>query len=194
MAFVMVNFLPRRAKHLMLWLVLSSVTFIGGLVFTWWVHRHHSMSIRLAGSTPPLPAGAPAIAVAVPARNEARNIGRCVAALLAQTYPRFTVTVLDDRSTDATPEILAELARRDSRLRVLLGEPLPAGWAGKPHALVQAVAGVEAEWLCFVDADTFAEPDLLSAAYATAMAQRADMFTILTRQRLGSFWEKTVMP
>lgn len=176
------------------WLILSSLGLIGGLAFTWWLHRHHGLSVRIAGPEAALPDDPPAIAVAVPARNEARNIGRCVEALLAQTYPNFTVTVLDDRSTDATPTILEELARRDARLRVMLGEPLPPGWAGKPHALVQAIAGSQAEWLCFVDADTFAEPHLLAAAYATATAQRADLFTILTRQRLGTFWEKAVMP
>ncbi len=178
----------------MLWVIISTVGLAGGLLLTWWIHRNQRIALHLPDSAPPLPPAVPEIAVAVPARNEARNIGRCVSALLAQTYPHFTVTVLDDRSTDATPAILAELAQRDSRLRVKLGEPLPAGWAGKPHALVQAVAGVTAEWLCFVDADTFAEPHLLSAAYATAVAQGADMFTILTNQRLGSFWEKTVMP
>jgi chlorobactene glucosyltransferase len=45
-----------------------------------------------------------------------------------------------------------------------------------------------------VDADTFARPHLLAAAYATAEAQGADMFSLLTRQRLGTFWEKAVMP
>jgi chlorobactene glucosyltransferase len=178
----------------MFWLALSTAGLLAGLAFTWWLHRHHGLTIQIADRSAPLPASTPAIAVAVPARNEARNIGRCVAALLAQTYPNYTVTVLDDRSTDATPAILAGLARQDGRLRVLLGEPLPPGWAGKPHALVQAVAGVQAEWLCFVDADTFAEPHLLAAAYITATRQRADLFTILTRQRLGSFWEKAVMP
>jgi chlorobactene glucosyltransferase len=177
----------------MFWLALSTLGLLAGLGFTWWLHRHHGLAIRLVAPGP-LPAGAPLIAVLVPARNEARNIGRCVEALLAQTYPHFTVTVLDDRSTDATPDILAALARRDPRLRVKLGEPLPPGWAGKPHALVQAVAGLDADWLCFVDADTFADPHLLAAAYATAVAEHADMFTLLTRQRLGSFWEKAVMP
>lgn len=176
------------------WLALSTLGLFAGLAFTWWLHRHHGLAIRLAGAATPPPPDAPAIAVAVPARNEARNIGRCVEALLAQTYPNFTVTVLDDRSTDATPEILADLARRDPRLTVRLGEPLPNGWAGKPHALVQAIAGAQAEWLCFVDADTFAAPHTLTAALATAAAQRADLFTLLTRQRLGTFWEKAVMP
>ncbi len=180
----------------MYWTVLSTLGLVAGLAFTWWLHRHHGLNLRVAGAADPLPVPAPEIAVLVPARNEARNIGRCLAALLAQTYPHYTLTVLDDRSTDATPALLSELARQDERLKVMLGEPLPPGWVGKPHALAQAVAGAgaSAEWLCFVDADTFAEPHLLAAAYTTAAAQGADMFTLFTRQRLGTFWEKTVMP
>ena len=77
-----------------------------------------------------------------------------VEALLAQDYPHYAVYVIDDRSTDATPAILAELAARDPRLTVIAAPPLPAGWAGKPHALAQGVqaAGAAADWYCFVDA------------------------------------------
>jgi chlorobactene glucosyltransferase len=79
---------------------------------------------------------------------------------------------------------------------VVGGEPLPPGWAGKPHALVQGVRAADprAAWLCFVDADTFAQPDLLAGAYAAAEVHQADMFSLFTRQALGTFWEKVVMP
>jgi cellulose synthase/poly-beta-1,6-N-acetylglucosamine synthase-like glycosyltransferase len=86
-----------------------------------------------------------------------------VEALLAQDYPNFEVIVLDDRSTDATPEILRVTAsnpttvdqRASFQLQIISGSDLPAGWAGKPHALFQASAAARGEWLCFVDADTF---------------------------------------
>ena len=74
------------------------------------------------------------------------------------------------------------------------GSELPKGWAGKPHALFQASTGARGEWLCFVDADTFLSPDTLSGCYAKAVETKADMFTIMTFQILGSFWEKVVMP
>jgi chlorobactene glucosyltransferase len=114
--------------------------------------------------------------------------------LLAQDYPNFEVLVLDDRSTDATPVLLADIASSDSRLRPISGAHLPAGWAGKPHALFQTSAAARGEWLCFVDADTFLSPITLSSCYAKAIETQADMFTIMTFQILGSFWEKVVMP
>lgn len=142
------------------------------------------------------------ISVIIPARNEARNIRRCVESLLVQTYPNFEIIVVNDRSSDATGQILEEIAQglsqgannQTSPLRVLQGEELPKGWAGKPHVLVQGTEVAGGKWLCFIDADTFAEPQLLSATYATARAKNIDLFSILTAQELGTFWEKVILP
>jgi chlorobactene glucosyltransferase len=194
------------------WLILSTLGLLVGTALTWWLHRVRDLAIRVrpgaaAGGgggplTPALPAQRSAglgaagasVSVIVPARNEARNIERCVTALLAQTYDNFEVLVVDDRSTDETGPILARLAAGNPRLRLVPGEPLPPGWAGKPHALAQGVAAARGEWLCFVDADTFAGPSLLAATYATAQTYQADLFSILTGQKLATFWEKVVMP
>jgi len=166
-----------------------------GLLITYWIHSQHAMQVVVSPLPAPPPDQAGFISVIVPARNEARNIRRCVEALLAQTYPNFEILVVDDRSSDATPQILAELVEQGkSRLRVLPGEELPAGWAGKPHALVQGVTAARGEWLCFIDADTFAGPDLLSSCYTLAQQRGADLFSVLTYQELGSFWEKVILP
>jgi chlorobactene glucosyltransferase len=137
---------------------------------------------------------APLISVCIPARDEERNIRTCVEAVLNQDYPNLEVIVLDDRSTDSTPEILRQLVAQNDKLKIIHGSDLPAGWAGKPHALYQASAVARGDWLCFIDADTFLAPEALSSCYAKALETDADMFTIMTFQILGSFWEKTVMP
>src|SRR5215211_1189272 len=186
----------------MVYLVLSTVFFIVGLVVIYWLNNQYHLDI-VVRPTPP-PPNAPLISVCVPARNEERNIRACVENLLAQDYPNFEVIVLDDRSTDATPEILRTLAMESDSLlsrqeqtpalHIISGSDLPAGWAGKPYALYQASAVARGEWLCFVDADTFLSPTTLSSCYAKAIETQADMFTIMTFQILGSFWEKAVMP
>ena len=172
--------------------MLSSILCVAGIAIVTILHRQPGMDVVVREAV--APADPPLISVIVPARNEVRNIRRCMKALLAQTYPNYELIVLDDRSTDATAEILAELARGDPRLQVLPGVELPAGWAGKPHALYQAARAARGEWLCFVDADTFTAPQALSSIFAAAKEQSADLFSIFTRQELGSFWEKTILP
>ncbi|RPJ25745.1 MAG: glycosyltransferase [Chloroflexi bacterium] len=191
----------------MIYCYISTVIFIGSILIVYWIHSQYHLDIVVKPTSPP--SNAPLISVCVPARNEERNIRACVESILAQDYPNFEVIVLEDRSTDATAEILANLAKarpevqpKDLNLRkvpfkVIYGSDLPEGWAGKPHALFQASAaarGAPGAWLCFVDADTFLAPETLSSCYAKAIATKADMFTIMTFQILGSFWEKVIMP
>jgi chlorobactene glucosyltransferase len=179
----------------MIYFYVSSAILIGGIFIVYWLHNQYHLEI-VATPTPP-PVNAPLISVCVPARNEERNIRACVESILAQDYPNYEVIVLEDRSTDGTGEILEDLSKQNNKLRVIRGADLPKGWAGKPHALFQASAaahGTPGAWLCFVDADTFLSPTALSACYAKAIETQADMFTIMTFQILGSFWEKAVMP
>ncbi len=178
--------------YLLMYLFVSTIIFIGALITLYWLHSQAALDI--VTNPVPAPAGGPLISVLIPARNEQQNIQRCVQAVLAQDYPNFEVLVLDDRSTDATPGILAELSKDEPRLAVLFGAELPQGWAGKPHALHQAAKSATGEWLCFVDADTFLAPNALSAALAASHANGADLYTMLTTQLMGTFWEKAIQP
>lgn len=176
----------------MIYFILSTAFFVGGLVIIFWLHNQNHPDI-VVEPTFPL-SNPPQISVCIPARNEERNILTCVEAVLDQDHPNYEVIVLDDRSTDSTPVILRQLATQNDKLKIISGSDLPASWAGKPYALYQASVAARGEWLCFVDADTFLSPETLSSCYKKAIETQADMFTIMTYQILGSFWEKTVMP
>jgi glycosyltransferase involved in cell wall biosynthesis len=117
----------------------------------------------------------PFVSIVVPARNEERSIREAVSSFCTQDYPLFEVLVVDDRSTDATPQILAELQRRFSHLRVIDGRDPPDGWLGKPHALEIGRKEAKGQWLLFVDADVVYGPDLLSRAIAYVVRKEADM-------------------
>jgi chlorobactene glucosyltransferase len=179
-------------------IIFSTLAMLLGLYITWLVHAQGKFQVVVEPRTEPpeeaLTDQLPLISVIIPARNEARNIRRCIQALLRQTYPHYELIVVDDRSSDETPYLLARLAQADARLQIISGTELPESWAGKPHALVQGSKEAHGEWLCFMDADTFAHPDLLFSAYHQAIEQRADMFSILTRQELGTFWERAILP
>jgi cellulose synthase/poly-beta-1,6-N-acetylglucosamine synthase-like glycosyltransferase len=89
----------------------STILFLLALGIIYWVHSQYHMDIVV--TTAEVTAPAPFVSICVPARDEEKNIRRCVEALLAQTYPNFEVIVLDDRSTDSTPRILEELRSND---------------------------------------------------------------------------------
>jgi chlorobactene glucosyltransferase len=169
-----------------------------GIYITWLLHKR--TGIQLLVDPDMIPTGErasthlPMISVIIPARNEERNIRRCLEALLSQTYPNYELIVVDDRSTDGTSRILHQLGKDNVCLQVVQGTELPESWAGKPHALVQGARAAKGEWLCFMDADTFADRRLLWTTYQVAVNTQADMFSILTDQELGSFWERTVLP
>ena len=176
----------------MIYFYISMAVLSGGLIIVYWLHTQYHLDVVVTPAPPP--PDTPLISVCVPARNEERNIRLCVESILAQDYPNFEVIVLDDRSTDRTSEILHQLSVQNRNLKVIHGSDLPKGWAGKPHALFQASAAAHGDWLCFVDADTLLTPETLSSCYVKAIETKADMFTILTFQILGSFWERVIMP
>ena len=138
------------------------------------------------------PKNRPLVSIVIPARNEARIIERSVRAFLAQDYDDFEVIVVNDRSTDATGEILHSFT--DPRLTVIDGSETPAGWLGKPWALEQATARARGELLLIVDADLIYAPAALRAAVAELEFEEAGMITLLPRFEMGSFGEQVGMP
>ena len=99
----------------------------------------------------------PRVAVVVPAWNEAAVIGRTIDTLVALDYPaeRLRVYVVDDASTDATPEIVeAKAAEHPGRVRHLRRE---RGGEGKAHTLNHGLRIIRKEgWyeaVLVIDAD-----------------------------------------
>ena len=147
----------------------------------------------------PAPGGVkPFVSIIVPARNEERNIRRCVESLLEQDYDNYEVIVVDDGSSDDTLRILDEQVAshpHSDRLYVLrLRDELPEGWAGKPHAIHKGTQEARGEWLLFTDADTWHAPNALQCALTSAMDQKIDLFSLTAEQVLPGFWEKVLMP
>ena len=136
----------------------------------------------------------PSVSVLVPARNEERNIVACIESLLDQDYTASEVIVLDDDSEDGTHALLERIAIRDSRLRVLRGTELPDGWIGKNHACHQLSHAATGEWLLFTDADTVHDRHSIRAAVTIALAERADLLTLIPEQTMLTFSERLILP
>jgi glycosyltransferase involved in cell wall biosynthesis len=106
------------------------------------------------------------ISIVVPVCNAERHLGECLASIQRQSLTDFELLLVDDGSTDATPEILADFAASEPRARVLAG---PArGTAGAARNLGMAEA--RGEYLSFLDADDFKRE--LDAANRDSSVQR----------------------
>ncbi|MEB3184890.1 MAG: glycosyltransferase family 2 protein [Cyanobacteriota bacterium] len=111
---------------------------------------------------PPGPAdGLPAVDVVVAARDEQAVISRLVERLAGLSYPegQLCLWVIDDGSSDRTPELLAELQTRIPQLRVLRREANAGG--GKSGALNLVLQQLQGRWLLVLDADAELQPDTL---------------------------------
>ena len=166
-----------------------------------WLSRHVKISrekragLLLNPDSPGPPDSAPKISVVVAAKDEAACIEACVRTMLDQDYPNFDLTVCDDRSTDATAEIVRRVAQEDSRLRLLGVRELPAGWCGKSNAMQKAIATTDGEWICMIDADCRQESSrTLSVAMQYATDTGADLLSVLPRLETKSFWENVIQP
>jgi len=172
---------------------------LAAVQFAWvvWVliylirNQLHVERVQPAGG--PL-AGYPPVSVCVPARNEERDLGACLASLLRQDYPDFEVIVVDDQSTDGTAEVISSFAAGEKRLLALSGEALPEGWVGKTYALHRAFQKARGEYLLFTDADLVFEPGALRTAVYYARNRNLDLMTWMPATRFGSFWERVVQP
>lgn len=136
------------------------------------------------------------VSVCIPARDEEATIGDCVRAALASLPAAHEVIVFDDASTDATPDILAEITREEPRLRVVRGNGLPEGWVGKPHACHQLSLYAEGDLLLFVDADTKLTRDGIGRIVSLITHPRlpSDVVTAVPRQITGTLAERLMMP
>jgi hypothetical protein len=102
-------------------------------------------------------APAPRVSVVVSVRDGAAFLEQALESVLSQTLHELELIVVDDGSTDRTPEILAAFAARDNRVRVLQ----PEG-SGVTAALNQGCAAAAATYIARFDGDDVALPDRLS--------------------------------
>lgn len=144
----------------------------------------------LADVEPLTDAECPRLSIIVPACNEAETVEPAMRSLLRVDYPGLEIIAVEDRSTDATGEILNRLASEDQRLRVLHLRELPAGWLGKNNALHQGAAIARGEWLLFTDADVVYAPDSLRRAVALAQGGDWDHLVAYPQMVAEGFWER----
>lgn len=160
--------------------------------------------LRLPPAPHPQAVWPPVVAV-VPARNEADALPETLPALLNQSYlGRFRVVVANDHSSDATADVVRNLAaapggRDPDRLGLVDVPALPAGWSGKVWALDRGLAKAlqdvpNARYVWFTDADIVHAPDTLSALVYKAEIQDRQLVSVMARLKSRGVWAGLLIP
>lgn len=135
----------------------------------------------------------PRVSILFAARDEEEKLSGALATVMELDYPELEVVAVDDRSQDATGQILDQFAEAHPRLRVVHVERLPEGWLGKPHGLQKAYEASAGEWLLFTDADVRFQPDVLRRAIPLMRARNLDHLALLGEVEMVGFWEKVLI-
>jgi biofilm PGA synthesis N-glycosyltransferase PgaC len=106
---------------------------------------------------PPLLSDYPPVSILVPCHNEAKCLEETVTALCAIDYPSFEILLIDDGSTDATPQMLDQYARQDARIRVIH----LAKNQGKAVGLNTAAIMARHDFFLCIDGDSIVDPNCL---------------------------------
>ena len=132
----------------------------------------------------------PQVSVVVPVYNIEAHLRQCLDSVAGQTLSDLEIICVDDGSTDASPAILGEYARRDPRFRVVRQAN-----AGPGVARNRGMELVTGEYLIFLDSDDWFEPDFLERMAVRAEETGADVticrgveFDAYTGKELPSEW------
>lgn len=99
----------------------------------------------------------PLISLIMPVYNAEKYLAAALDSLLAQDYQNFEALLIDDGAVDTSPVILAEYARRDSRIRVTR-----VANGGQAQARAVGLAQARGQFITFMDSDDLALPTWLS--------------------------------
>jgi chlorobactene glucosyltransferase len=179
------------------WWVLFGVYAL--LVLRWlWGHLELRQAMRSgmlvpgARIDPAMPR--PAVSVIIAAHNEAGTIGKCLERVLLQDYPDLQVLVANDRSTDATGQIVRDVAAGHPNVRCIDVRDLPDGWLGKTHAVSVAAAEATGEYLLFLDSDVELHPATVSTIMELVQRMRLDFLSLWPKVVFVGFWERFLLP
>ena len=110
------------------------------------------------------------ISVIIPVFRVEAYLRRCMDSVLAQTYEKMEIILVDDGSDDGCPVICDEYAEKDSRVRVI--HQKNAGLSGARNTGIDEAKG---EYLAFVDSDDYLSPEFLERLYMACIETDSDM-------------------
>lgn len=110
------------------------------------------------------------VSVIIPVYNVEKYLPACLDSVLGQTLREIEVICVNDGSTDKSPEILQEYAKKDSRIIVINQENKGLGSARN-----RAIEIAKGEYIGFVDSDDYIDADFYEKLYNAALKHNAEI-------------------
>lgn len=130
------------------------------------------------------------ISIIVPIYNGEAWLGRCVQSVQAQTYTMWELLLIDGGSFDRTLALCEAWGERDDRIRVFHSEVN----RGVSHGRNTGIREARGEYLFFVDADDWLQPDCLSRLYEEIQQEGVQIAGCGFERCSDSDWEEARKP
>ncbi|BAY94151.1 MULTISPECIES: glycosyltransferase [unclassified Tolypothrix] len=179
------------ALHLVSW----GSLFVLGLTTILGIHALEVVFTRPRRHPKKIEGDLPSVSVMVAAKNEEAVISRLVKSLCSLDYPdgKYELWVIDDNSSDRTPQLLTELAKEYKQLKTFRRSAQATG--GKSGALNQVLPLTKGEIIAVFDADAQVSPELLHQV--VPLFQKEQVGAVQVRKAIANakenFWTKGQM-
>lgn len=142
-----------------------------GLQEITWRDRNHLLSLdNIQGTAPgPRMGSGPRVTVILPVFNAGATLGTALRGLMDQTHGDLEILVVDDASTDATPDVATDLARQDPRIRLIRQPENRGGYAARNRALGEATGA----FVTVHDSDDWSHPEKIARQLRALLRSRA---------------------
>ena len=132
------------------------------------------------------------VSVLIPARNEEVNIKRCLYSLIDQSYKNLEIIVLDDDSDDQTYNIVKDISKNFSSIKLIKGERKLNGWTGKNWACHQLSKFAKGDFLLFIDADTKLQKNTISETVSEMNNNDVDLISLFPNRITNTAIDKII--
>ena len=102
----------------------------------------------------------PAVSIVIPVYNIGKYLEKCLDSVVAQTFPDIEIIVVNDGSTDNSPEIIARYADKDSRIVVI-----DKSNEGLAYARKSGIEAARGTYIYHLDGDDYLELDAIELLY-----------------------------
>jgi len=110
------------------------------------------------------------VSVIIPVYNVEEYLSRCIDSVLEQENAQIEVLLINDGSTDRSGDICDEYSKKDERIRVFHQDN-----SGVSSARNKGIENATCDWVCFVDADDWIEPNSLASVIDSNEGKTADI-------------------